>query len=1448
MKKLKKILAVTICVLFLITGIMPIWNVPFLGITTVKAAPLGDILKLSVQNDGSTLDKYLKVHFSNSGSNSYTFAAGDYIEYDVKLVGSVWRAGSVDILCTDGTYFSDAYGFGDQNGLNGTPRADISKYASNMWYHRKIKVPGSRVGKTISKWLLYNKNNMNGLTYVAYYDNIQVTNGGGTVKLTAYGDGSPDANAVLLQAGITSSKLESLSYIYENGSPSGDVLKFTVTNASTTLDNKFVYWKFSNAGANTYTFVSGDYIEYDVMLKSPLDSAAGGIDIRCTDSSYFRDATGWQDQRSLSGHPATDITKYADGVWYHRKLQVPASMLGKTISWWDIVGENDASTKVYTAYYDNIKVTNGAATKLTAYGDGNPGLNVLDFNNNASAVFITQPFASNTGTQSGDVLRFLVQNVAETSTAWDPATDITNWSAYTNKFVYWLVSTSGYTVVDGDYLEYDIKIDPVLDAYNPGVGVDLGFSDASYARDTAGWEDQNGISGHPAADVSRYTANNWYHRKIKFPSSLVGKTITKWLLASEHDGASIFVTSYFDNIKITRSGVTQATGYTDGNPALNQLDSKNDVNFAVLSVEPLSGYAAPAPAVVTTSLPTDDVPIASFNVMNFGVVGDGTTDDTYAFQKALYAAYAAGGGVVFAPSGSYAIRGHLFIPTGVTLRGDWKNPDIGGLGLGTILKAYENKGNESGIPFIGLDKSSAITNLSIWYPEQNYSSVSAYPFAVQILYGDNAAIRNVTLINPYKAIQCGLNWNELEYINNVYGTPLKEGIEICMNTDIFRFENIKFKPDYWSNSGLVGAPSGAALQTLKDYMTANAVGLIIGRADWGYIYNVTLRSFSIGIKYVHKFSKIGDPPAGNGSMAKVDIDEGKVGLQVEELNKQGLAVSDSIIKATIGTDPVAVKTFSTFTSYVSFNTCTIGGTPHTAARLQGNGVVSFQNCTFTDWGYQGGTYAIDAQAGSIAVNGCAFQKNAKSINIPSTIVAATVMGNTYNGTPQIDNTSGKTIPYVWIDNSSFNFDQMPTTGHVYRSSIPKPPNNNFYNVKLSPYNAVGDGVTDDTNAFQNALNAAGSAGGGTVYVPAGRYRINGTLSVPASVELRGIFDTPHHTMGEGSVLFAYTGKGSETGTPFITLAQNAGVRGLTIYYPEQDSTNFQQYPWTIRGNGSGVYAINTTLSNSWQGIDFGYTNPCDNHYINYVDGCMLKRGIYVGNSATEGWVENVHINPHFWMRTPYIGSPDGIYNEWQYTLLPQLRGYDEGLILGNCNNEHILNFFIFGAYNGLRTEAQGTGKPNAKIYLAGFDSLRVGVNIGDVGANGIDFIGTQFIISAGDPQRGYVVVGSGSTGTTRFFNSTDGDSTWSIPVVGIEVNGGINVFQQFNIGKGSDKNIKVFGGATKVDTINVQELSSDAYAGPNINSARFVGGIYTGGFDIVNDAGTKASWYGNVQR
>ncbi len=47
--------------------------------------------------------------------------------------------------------------------------------------------------------------------------------------------------------------------------------------------------------------------------------------------------------------------------------------------------------------------------------------------------------------------------------------------------------------------------------------------------------------------------------------------------------------------------------------------------------------------------------VASFNVRDFGAVGDGTNKDTVAFQKALDTCAVSGGGEVLVPAGNYLI-------------------------------------------------------------------------------------------------------------------------------------------------------------------------------------------------------------------------------------------------------------------------------------------------------------------------------------------------------------------------------------------------------------------------------------------------------------------------------------------------------------------------------------------------------------------------------------------------------------------------------------------------------------------------------------------------------------------------------------------------------------------------------------------------------------------------
>ena len=122
---------------------------------------------------------------------------------------------------------------------------------------------------------------------------------------------------------------------------------------------------------------------------------------------------------------------------------------------------------------------------------------------------------------------------------------------------------------------------------------------------------------------------------------------------------------------------------------------------------------------------------------------------------------------------------------------------------------------------------------------------------------------------------------------------------------------------------------------------------------------------------------------------------------------------------------------------------------------------------------------------------------------------------------------------IGITNPAYALDiagSLKTTGNAYFKG-PNP----WIDVKA--YGAKGDGVTNDTTAVQNAINAAGN--GDSVFFPAGTYLVN-ALTVSRYIKIIGA--GPQGTIikaitGASSPLISYS-SGSTTATP--------DVEGFTI--------------------------------------------------------------------------------------------------------------------------------------------------------------------------------------------------------------------------------------------------------------------------------------------------------------
>ena len=291
----------------------------------------------------------------------------------------------------------------------------------------------------------------------------------------------------------------------------------------------------------------------------------------------------------------------------------------------------------------------------------------------------------------------------------------------------------------------------------------------------------------------------------------------------------------------------------------------------------------------------------------------------------------------------------------------------------------------------------------------------------------------------------------------------------------------------------------------------------------------------------------------------------------------------------------------------------------------------------------------------------------------------------------------------------------------------------------TPDYADNTGVSDATAAIQQALAAAGNAGGGTVYLPAGHYKISTHLSVPANVNLRGSSSVPVReqiSYSGGTVLYAYEGKNTstpDTDTAFITLnGENAGVSGLRVWYPEHDPRDgIYPYPYTIRGNGNGVYVMNVGFTNSYNGIDFK-TYDCSNHMIKNLSACVFKNGIVIGSLSTEGWIENCLENGTNCIRTGYENWP----NE-TYVFDPVINYTKENLTwitIDNAKNEHLLNDFTYGA----KVFMEVTGPETIVIYNSAADGFGAGIQAQD----------NSNVIAANFMKYG----GSISAGNVKFYN------------------------------------------------------------------------------------------------
>ena len=176
------------------------------------------------------------------------------------------------------------------------------------------------------------------------------------------------------------------------------------------------------------------------------------------------------------------------------------------------------------------------------------------------------------------------------------------------------------------------------------------------------------------------------------------------------------------------------------------------------------------------------------------------------------------------------------------------------------------------------------------------------------------------------------------------------------------------------------------------------------------------------------------------------------------------------------------------------------------------------------------------------------------------------------------------------------------------------------------------GAADASAALQKAMNGLQQHGGGNVFLPAGRYRLDHHLTIPHSVTLCGEWRRPEPGQPlSGTILLAYADRGNADGPPLLSAPPlgHANVYDLTIYYPEQSPSAPVPYPFSIEGAVAYVHRI--TLVNSYQGILMSQNSGGS---VAEVYGTVLKRGVVLKSSCELCTCYRLRLNSDYWTRLP----------------------------------------------------------------------------------------------------------------------------------------------------------------------------------------------------------------------
>lgn len=718
----------------------------------------------------------------------------------------------------------------------------------------------------------------------------------------------------------------------------------------------------------------------------------------------------------------------------------------------------------------------------------------------------------------------------------------------------------------------------------------------------------------------------------------------------------------------------------------------------------------------------DEVIVAGYRLDDY--LAPGTDKDaTPVIQSLLDGLEMAGGGTLFIPAGEYICEGELLIPTGVTMCGEWRNPDEFKGATGTILKIYGGKGDKNAPAFITMGTNCMVRDMTFWYPEQIFDVPIVYPATVR--GGSYCHVKNVTFVNSYFAYQQGPTMSGCPNVTNVYGTPLNVGLDCDGIADIGRFDEVHFSPKYWIESGLAGAPvTEDEREELREWLYYYAIGFIMRRIDWSYLTYSDVEGYNVGLyfdmSYCTECYTNGERTAfsfPNGHCYGLTFDTCQFGIYTVGVSGSGETISDVVIRN------------AEYGVWLADSDIAEGGNIQFANMDIEASEYAFYNkgvikSTIINSVIREGIYGADN--GVMTLVNTQFLTDAPQVVLERGTCTAILLENTdANGDPiKVDNQG---LCPISNDPTGLDMTEVESLSVEDAAEQFKGPSRAVAYIA----NIDATGASDVTAALQALLDKASNEGGGTVFLPPGTYRLNGNITIPSGVELKGSCDLGRIPYQVGSILAIYGGVNDANGDPTIVLEANAGIRGFAIDYPQQHpyAPSIVQYPYVIQGRGENVYVVNVAIRNGYNGVDF-MTYRCDNHYIDYMSGMCVNNSIQVGGGSVGGVIRNYQFNYNAMLHGASAGwgawenaPDDASRNQFEQTMKQHSQNYGVILRLGDVTDQIVFNSFSYSGGIGVEFVEEDGQAPNALLVGHGCDFATVAIDV--KAAESVQFVNLQ---------------------------------------------------------------------------------------------------------------------------